>query len=764
MQGFAVDKYISDGFINPADDVPPSERNADWYKAKCEYIYSLYLRDRTGIPYSRLTDYETFRMYARGMQPVEKYKDYLCPKDKKTAKRRSWMNISWDILPVLPKFRDVVIGMFDKIEYKASANAIDELSDEMRSNMKFKIWAEQKEQEWLAQFDSIAGTKPDEDAKSQPAIPTNLQELDMLEEMGAFKLKHEIAMEKAIKLSDYNSDWKETKKQLIEDFIDLGIAATKDYVDIPTQKVMSRYVDPVNLIVRYDRQNDFSSITEAGELKLFSMQSIQELTGLPEDEVRQIATLYNGWYGNPKYYYNNQQYQQNKVLVLDCEFASLDTKVFQKRLGANGVPIMFEEDPSFNKQSNEKRTVTRAPIQQWFRCKWIVGTDHVFDYGYQYDVPRPRKSASKPRSSYHIYRCNDRSMMEKCVVTADMIQLNHLRLQNDMAKAPPAGIRVEWGSLNNMTLGGEKLSPMDILAIYRQTGDVLYKATTIQGNMVQGAPDPIQELEGGMGRILDERIKIFEYNLNLIRDVTGINEIADASEPKPGALNGTSQMALAATNNALSPLLMGYRYLRQETAKNVSLRTQIVAMNGMIEGELPALGSANIEIIKLGAEDGLTLADFGIMVEAVPTDEDKALIMGAAQQSLAANKQGSAGINMSDFMFIKRCLDNDNIKYAEFILASREQQEYDKQRQLQAENMQMNQQGAQAAEQQKAQGAQQLMQMQTQFEMQKLDKQTQDTITIDDHKTANMMKLKQFEAQLMEQYGQPGKTSVVETL
>lgn len=765
MQLFQTDKYASDAYVNPSDQIPVAQKFAndgEWFKQKAQWIYSLYLRDRCGIPYSRTTDYALFRLYAKGRQPVEKYMDRLCPKDKKTNKRRMWMNLSWDILPVLPKFRDVVIGMFDKMDFKIACNAIDENSDEERNNMKFSLWVEKQHQEFLSQFDNISGTKPDEQNQNVPVMPQSLQELGMLADMGAFKLKHEIAMEKALKLSDYNSRWSETKRKLTEDFVDLGVAATKDYVDMMTQKVMSRYVDPENLIIRHDRSNDYTDITEAGELKLYSIQSVAELTGMEEDEIRRVATIYNGFYGNPTNYPNNEMYRQNRVLVLDCEFESLDTKVFQTRTGENNVPIMREEAFDFNRKSNANRTVQRTSIRQFMRCKWIVGTDIVFDYGYQYDVPRPRKN--EPRSSFHIYRVSDRSIMERCIVPADMIQLNHLKLQNDMAKAPPAGIKVEWGTLNNINLGGEKMTPLDILAIYRQTGDIIYKATTMQGNVVQGAPNPVEELKGGMGQILEERIRIFEFNLNLIRDVTGINEVADASAPASGALNGTSQMALAATSNALSPILMGYKFLREQTAINLALRTQIVARNGMIEGELPALGSGNIEIIKIGAADGITLADYGILVEAVVTDADKQFILNAASQSLAAGKQGGAGINMSDFMFIKRMLDMDNIKYAEFILAAREQQEFQKQQQLQQENMQLNAQTAQQTEAAKAQWAQQMAQIQSEAKSKEISEKFQADVALDNAKTANIIKVKQAEFELEKQYGVATKVTAIQTL
>lgn len=748
MKLFASEKYSNKSavFPNPEDNRDPKDKVRDktWYKEKCEYIYSLYLRDQCGIPYSRVTDYETYRLYGQGRQPVEKYMNVLCPRDKKTGIRKMWMNISWDILSVAPKYRGVVLGRLSKVDYKPQCMCVDELSDEARNNIKFGVWIEKKHQEFLAQFDQITGAKPDPQQQEIPFMPDTMQELDMMANMGAFKLKHEIAMEKMMDAGFRESLWEEIKKKLYEDFFDLGVAATKDFVNPDTQKVECRYVDPINLIVHYSRSNSFEDITEAGEMKLYSLATIQQLTGMSADEIKQVAQSYYNYYGNTGGYYSRlyqeNRWDHNKVLVMDVEFESDDTRVFKNTIDKNGNPIVDEKGFNYKPAADSAiakgvGSVDRIAVKQWYRCKWIVGTDIIFDYGYQYDVPRMRKN--KPCSSYHMYKVADKSMLASIIVPLDQIQFNYLKLQNDIAKAPPAGIKVEFGSLSNMSLGEEKMGPLDILSIYRQTGDLLYKRTTQNGQILQGAERPIEELKGGLGPVLDERIKIFEFNFNLIRDITGINAVVDASAPSPGALNGTSEIAASATDNVLQAMLHGYKNIKVATARNFAKRIQIISRFGDPSRYYDVLGANNMEIIRLGA--GNELSDYGIYVEGAITDEQRQFIRNAALASLQAAKTGSVGITMKDLMFIERMLEADQIKYAEFYLGGREEQEFQKQQAVAAQNQKMNADGAQAIEKQKAEAAQLTIQTQGAIDANKIHLQAEKDKEVENVKHQNKM-------------------------
>jgi hypothetical protein len=258
------------------------------------------------------------------------------------------------------------------------------------------------------------------------------------------------------------------------------------------------------------------------------------------------------------------------------------------------------------------------------------------------------------------------------------------------------GIAVEYTSLQNMKLGGDKMDPLDILSLRRDTGDLFYKLTTHTGRMnVPGGFRPIQELEGGIGNQLTEFIQIFDLNMNFIRDLTGINQIADASTPNPNQSVGGSEMAVAATNNALKPLYSGYIRLKEKTAGSCALRIQVQvrSTDDPYTGYIPIVGSAGVKLLEYDAEN--MDADYHIKIQAKPTDKRKQAIKDAAVVAMQPDKDGYVGIEYPEFLMIERLLEDGNLKYAEYFLAYRSKKNKERQVKLQRENMAIDAENAQ---------------------------------------------------------------------
>ena len=84
---------------------------------------------------------------------------------------------------------------------------------------------------------------------------------------------------------------------------------------------------------------------------------------------------------------------------------------------------------------------------------------------------------------------------------------------------------------------------------------------------------PIQEIASGNGGAkLQSLIGTYNYYLQMIRDVTGLNEARDASTPDKNALVGIQKLAAANSNVATRHILQGGLHLTVETAEALSLR------------------------------------------------------------------------------------------------------------------------------------------------------------------------------------------------
>ena len=202
---------------------------------------------------------------------------------------------------------------------------------------------------------------------------------------------------------------------------------------------------------------------------------------------------------------------------------------------------------------------------------YIVGTDFVLNYGLAKNMMRNQSNLTETKLSYVIYapgthKMINKSMVERMIPFADQIQLAHLKLQQIIAKARPKGAAFELGALENVSKGdGGTFTPMELQEIYDQTGNIYYRTLNDEGQPTSAAP--VQELENGIGGDMQKLISIYQHNLQMIRDVTGVNEAREGAKPSSEALVGVQKLQLMASNNATRNINDGYLSLTKRIAE-----------------------------------------------------------------------------------------------------------------------------------------------------------------------------------------------------
>ncbi len=707
-----AEKYADKSFVNPGDNVDPkikrdiySKESQLWFRRKMEFIYSAYLRGDAYIPYAATGDIRINRLYAQGRQPVTKYQEQLTIFDPTTGQRKGWMNMSWDIFPLLTKFRSIVLGRFEDIDYATQAHAIDDVSSTLKEDIMWTQLTDAKYAEEMAGFKQALGIKDEE--QMLPFIPKTIEETNMLASMGFFRLAYEITMDKLLIATAQKCNWDEIKRRIFEDIFDIGYYATKDYSDPVNGKPMVRYCDPENLIIRQTRRNDFFDVSEAGEVVWMSCGELRAY-GLTDDQIYAAANAYQGAYGNPNFsqFPGNRMNDRGrfdflKVAVLDAEFESVDTFFYESRTLPDGRSIERDLAYGSTKSTGAKNKFGTRQHPKLYRCKWIPGTDILFDYGLQYN--QVYNQENRPRNSFTCYRVSDRSIANQCTSTADDIQLTMLKLRNAVAESAPKGIQIEMGSIGEITLGGgQQLQPFEVLKIYRDRGDVLFRYKIGPNGMpMQGGIPPITELVGGIGPYLSELISTLDFHINMLREITGLNAITDASTPAPNALVGVAQIAEQGTNNVLKPMLAGYKSGKQRLFANVCQRWQLAGK--FYPQSMPFVRdkSGAIEMLKVGSD--LYAPVFDVYVDMPIQDADLASLEQACLQSMTAAKTGSIGITMSDYVYIKELISVNNMRAAWVYLAYREKQMKEEQAAIAQQNVEAN---AKAAQEQAALAAQ----------------------------------------------------------
>ena len=330
----------------------------------------------------------------------------------------------------------------------------------------------------------------------------------------------------------------------------------------------------------------------------------------------------------------------------------------------------------------------------------ILGTDKLLKWEMAKNMMRPKSDYTKVKMNYsivapRIYNGRIDSLVKRITGFADMIQLTHLKLQQVMSRLVPDGVYLDADGLAEIDLGnGTSYNPQEALNMYFQTGSVIGRSFTSDGDMNPGKV-PIQEITSGSGgNKMQALIGTYNYYLQMIRDVTGLNEARDGSTPDKNALVGVQKLAAANSNTATRHILQAGLFLTAETAECLSLRiSDVIEYSPTKDAFIQAIGTHNVATLK--EMSNLHLYDFGIFLQLTPDDEEKAVLEGNIQMALQQKN-----IELEDAIDLRMI---NNIKLANQLLKIRRKKKQERDRQLQMQNIQAqtesNTKSAQAAAQ-----------------------------------------------------------------
>jgi hypothetical protein len=576
--------------------------------------------------------------------------------------------------------------------------------------------------------------------------------MEELEMQMNYTFKHQMAIEaeQGIKLVLEQNSVEKMREKIREDFFDFGVGGYKEWID-SNGAIKIRTVNPRNILINHCKNKDFSDADYVGEIIEMSIADLKQQAGnqFSEEEYEQIAQNHIGLFGNPKdwptsYSIYNKGYDKFKIRVLDIEFFSVNELVFEQRIDRRGNKIFAKA--KYEDRNKRKEKFDRVAYKVVYKGKWVVNTDFIYNYGLQTDMKRAKSSLMDTELSYHLYApefwdMRAYGMMEQLIPIADAIQIAWYNLQNVINQARPKGIMIEMGALEDIPLGkgGKQLTPMKVLDLYNKTGTLVYRKSDAQGRATNYKP--IEELENGLGRDVMSYWQIIQNNIQLLRDITGLNELTDGSTPDPRTLTTVAKLAYEGTNNALTHIVQGEKKLLESLSNAVVLRLQDVVLKGEVKGYLRSLGSNTLNFIRINPN--IHLHEYGIILEDKPTDDQRAMLMQQVQAS-----QINGLLDIEDAIIIQN---TDNLKVAQQLLAykvkKRREDEEAKAMRMQEMNAQVQQQSAMVAEQAK----QQTIQVEGQVKSQ--------IIQVEKEFDAKLLELKyQYELQL-EQMRQTGKVA-----
>jgi len=710
----------------------PSQVVSDEVKASLEYGEQVaraiegewFQEGRSGNRYVQsYSNFHQLRLYARGEQSVQKYKDELSINGD-----LSYLNLDWTPVPVISKFVDIVANGMSNKSYEISTVAQDPFSIKNKTDYARAIESDMANREELAQLMEVTGEDMSM-TQNMVELPSSKDELDIHMQM-TFKQNVEIAEEEVINnVLEYNK-YDQTKKRLAADLTVLGIAACKTRFD-KTEGIKIDYVDPAYMVYSYTEDPNFEDIYYVGEVKAITIPELKkQFPDLPEEELEKIQKMP----GNSQFVTGWGNYDENTVQVMYFEYKTYMNQVFKIKKTDQGLEKALEKTDEFNPPPNDNFDRVYRTIEVLYTGAKVLGNNFMLEWKMAENMTRPVADTTKVEMNYCItapkmYKGRIESIVSRITGFADMIQLTHLKLQQVMSRIVPDGVFLDMDGLAEVDLGnGTNYNPAEALNMYFQTGSVVGRSLTQEGGMNAGKV-PIQELSTSSGHAkIQSLIGTYQYYLQMIRDVTGLNEARDGSAPDKDALVGLQKLAVNASNTATKHLMDSLLYITLRMCENISLKVADLIQNPLTENALTnSISKFNKEtLIELRS---LQLHDFGIFLQMEPEQEEKALLEQNVQMALQ-----TGAIALSDAIDIREIT---NTKLANQFLKLRQGQKIEREQAAQQQNIQAQAQ-ANAESAEKA----------AMFEVQKQQALTQEKVSIEQAKSQFEIQRMQTEAQI----------------
>ena len=710
---------ISKGYF-PSQVVSDSEKIGRDYGLKvAKAIEAEWFKRDSGTNrfYNNQNEFHKLRLYARGEQSIQKYKDELSINGD-----LSYLNLDWKPVPIIPKFVDIVVNGMAERTYDIKAYSQDPYGMSKRTEYMESIMRDIETQELIKFAQESLGINLQENPPEK--LPDSEEELNLHMQL-SYKQEVELAEEQAIATILNGNKFEETRKRLFYDLTTIGIACVKDKFTT-SEGIKVEYVDPANIVYSYTENPYFDDIYYIGEVKTIPINELKkEFPNLDQEQLLKIKKQPNQK-SNFRYTTasTNDNNDNNTVEILYFNYKTYMNEVYKvKDTMSGGSKVILRDDtfdPPIQEMVGQFEKIERS-LEVLYEGAIVLGTDKLLKWEMSKNMMRPKSDYTKVKMNYNLvaprmYKGKIESLVKRITGFADMIQLTHLKIQQVLSRMVPDGIYLDADGLAEIDLGnGTNYNPQEALNMFFQTGSVIGRSFTSEGDMNPGKI-PIQEITSGNGGgKIPVLIQNYNYYMQMIRDTTGLNEARDGSTPDSRALVGVQKLAAANSNTATRHILNSGLYLTAELAESISLRiSDILEYSPTKEAFIQKIGGHNVGTLEDIAS--LHLYDFGIFLDISPDEEEKSLLENNIQVAL-----GQQMIDLEDAIDLRNI---KNVKLANELLKVRRKKKRERDELLQQKNIETqanaNAQAQKIAAEAEVQKQQALMQSTMQLEEAKM--------------------------------------------
>ena len=719
----------------------PSQTASDDKKISMEYglevakaIENEWFKKSSGINryLQNQNNFHKLKLYARGEQSIQKYKDELSINGD-----LSYLNLDWKPVPIIPKFVDIVVNGIAERTYDIKAYSQDPFGVQKRTAYMQALMVDMETISITDYIQQNFGINLSNTPKEN--LPANDEELQLHMQLN-YKQAIEIAEEQAIQTIFNQNNYELTKKRFYYDLAVIGVGCVKN-IFTQSEGIKIEYVDPANIVYSKSESPYFDDLYYIGEMKSVNLNELKkEFPDLTNEDMDQLLKNGGGSYNlTNRYTQQASRADNNTIEVLYFNYKTYMNEVYKVKETSTGAEKIIRKTDAFNPPTTEGLRFERIAknVEVLYEGVYIPGAQKLLKWNLCENMLREKSDVNKVKLNYSLvaprmYNGKIESLVGRITGFADMIQLTHLKIQQILARMVPDGVYVDADGLAEVDLGnGTNYNPQEALNMFFQTGSIIGRSFTSDGDMNPGKV-PIQEISNSAGtNKLAALISTYNYYMQMIRDATGLNEARDASTPDKHALVGIQKLAAANSNTATRHILQGGLFLTAETAEKISLRiSDVLEYSPTANAFIQSIGAHNVAT--LGELSELHLHDFGIFLELEPDEEQKQVLENNIQVAIGQNN-----IELEDAIDIRMI---KNVKLANQLLKLRRKKKIQRDQQIAQQNIQAQ-----------AQANAQAQQVAAQAEVQKQQALTQSKIQLEQAKNQMDMNKLMQEADLKKQ-------------
>jgi len=413
--------YTNTNSAFPSQVVPDSVKASEEYGLQVSRAIEQEWFDQGRTTQNRyLTNWNNFhqlRLYARGEQSVQKYKDELA-----TNGDVSYLNLDWKPVPVISKFVDIVVNGMSQKGYDIKAYAQDPESIKQKTNYAQAILRDMYSQDLINKANALTGADFANSPLGKEDLPETKEELELHMQLN-YKQSVEIAEEEAISNVLAQNKWDLVRRRLNYDLTVLGIACVKTNFNV-SEGIKTEYVDPAYLVYSYTEDPNFEDIYYVGEVKAVTIPELKmQFPDISEEELYRIQQMP----GNRQYITGWGNYDENTVQVLYFEYKTYMNQVYKIKYNENGMEKVIEKTDDFNPPMNDKFDRVARTIEVLYTGAKVLGTNTMLEWKLSENMSRPYSNMTKVEMNYVItaprmYKGRIDSIVNRITGFADMIQ------------------------------------------------------------------------------------------------------------------------------------------------------------------------------------------------------------------------------------------------------------------------------------------------------------------------------------------------------